>query len=187
MQLHRATVSLASRKHAAMESPVSDRDYTTSSPSTDAPRRLHGHQRRPRLVEETIAGPTHEVGDEFTHWSRASTTPDPVTELLPGKRVVWQVLDNWMSFIDDQSSGRGRRSASTFRRPGRRTEVRFTHVGLTPRDQCFDVCRDAWGLYVNDSLPSLITTGVGRPSTNPDEAEDGRVAEVRRRLASARS
>ena len=138
--------------------------------------------------EETVAGRTHEVGDQFTHWvPGVHYARIRVTELLPGKRVVWEVLDNWMSFIDDQSEWKGTQIRFDLRANDGGTELTFTHVGLTPRDQCFDVCRDAWGVYVTDSLRSLITTGVGKPSTNPDEAPDGRFADLRRSLAAARS
>ena len=138
--------------------------------------------------EETIAGRTHDVGDEFTHWvPGVHYARIRVSELLPGKRVVWEVLDNWMSFIDDQSEWKGTQIRFDLHPHDGGTEVRFTHVGLTPRDECFEVCRDAWGVYINDSLRSLIETGVGKPSTNPDEAPDGRFAELRKQLAGARS
>jgi hypothetical protein len=110
-----------------------------------------------------------------------------VAELLPGKRVVWQVLDNWMSFIDDQSEWKGTQIRFDLSAVDGGTEVRFTHVGLVRSDECFEVCRDAWGVYVNDSLRNLIATGVGKPSTNPDEAPDSRFAELRLELASARN
>ena len=136
--------------------------------------------------EETIAGRTHEVGDEFIHWvPGVHYARIRVVELLPGKRVVWQVQDNWMSFIGDQSEWKGTTIRFDLSATPDGTEVRFTHVGLRPSDECFDVCRDAWGMYVNDSLRSLIATGVGKPSTNPDEAPDGRVAELRLQLAGA--
>ena len=50
---------------------------------------------------------------------------------------------------------------------GRRTEVRFTHVGLVPGYECFDSCCAAWNFYVASSLPSLITSGSGQ--LNPQE------------------
>jgi len=138
--------------------------------------------------EETIVGRTHEVNDEFVHWvPGVHFARIRVDELLPGKRVVWRVLDNWMSFIDDQSEWKGTQVRFDIAATDGGTEVRFTHVGLTPADKCFDVCRDAWGVYVTDSLRSLIATGVGKPSTNPDEAPDGRFADLRRQLASARN
>jgi Activator of Hsp90 ATPase homolog 1-like protein len=138
--------------------------------------------------EETIAGRTHEVGDEFTHWvPGVHYARIRVAQLLPGKRVVWQVLDNWMSFIDDQSEWKGTEIRFDLRgREEGGTEVVFTHVGLVPSYECFDICRDAWGTYVNDSLRSLIETGVGQPSTDPDEVPDARFAELRRELAGAR-
>jgi len=47
---------------------------------------------------------------------------------------------------------------------GDKTEVRFTHVGLVPEHACFNACSNAWGSYINGSLPSLITTGNGQPN-----------------------
>ena len=44
------------------------------------------------------------------------------------------------------------------------TQLRFTHEGLVPAYECFDVCSNAWGSYVNGSLRSLIETGRGRPN-----------------------
>jgi hypothetical protein len=47
--------------------------------------------------------------------------------------------------------------------------VCFTHVGLRPDHECYDACSGAWNLYAGDSLRSYITTGQGRPNSNPDE------------------
>ena len=49
------------------------------------------------------------------------------------------------------------------------TEVRFTHVGLSPAYECFDGCSSAWGFYVTDSLRRLITTG----RSGPHPVEEG--------------
>jgi len=100
--------------------------------------------------------------------------------------VVWKVLDNWMSFIDDQSEWKGTEIRFDLAATDTGTEVRFTHVGLVPSDECFNVCRDAWGMYINDSLRSLIATGLGTPTPDPAEAPDERVAELRLELAGAR-
>ena len=132
--------------------------------------------------EEGLAGRTHEVNDEFIHWvPGVHFARIRVDQLLPGKRVVWRVLDNWMSFIDDQSEWKGTEIrfdiAAT---DGDATEVRFTHVGLTPADQCFDICRDAWGMYITKSLRAFIETGVGRPDLNPDEVVFKELAQVGR-------
>ncbi|MGW0232072.1 hypothetical protein ACWDWO_27500 [Actinopolymorpha singaporensis] len=46
-----------------------------------------------------------------------------------------------------------------------RTEVRFTHHGLVPTEECFDVCSTGWNFYVNTSLRQLIATGEGQPNS----------------------
>lgn len=56
---------------------------------------------------------------------------------------------------------------------GRRyRQVRFTHAGLVPAYECYDVCSNAWGEYITGSLRKLITTGKGEP--NPVEEHAGR-------------
>jgi hypothetical protein len=86
---------------------------------------------------------------------------------------VWTVLENHMSFVGDQTEWVGTeiRFDLTARDGG--TEVRFTHVGLLPDHECYDVCSKAWGYYLSESLPNLVTTGQGRPEGKPDDALRG--------------
>jgi uncharacterized protein YndB with AHSA1/START domain len=86
-----------------------------------------------------------------------------VTELVPGERVVWQVLDNWMSFIDDQAEWKDTRIVFEISPTADGSQIRFTHVGLVPAYECYDVCFDAWTFFLQDSLRSLIDTGRGTP------------------------
>jgi hypothetical protein len=58
------------------------------------------------------------------------------------------------------------------------TEVRFTHAGLVPEYECFDVCSNAWGFFIGDSLRNLITTGDGTPIAKADEAASSREQRV---------
>ena len=115
-----------------------------------------------------IEGPTDKLNGEFTyryknfHYSRQR-----VTELIPSKKVVWLVLDSSLSFIEDKTEWNGTQVTFEIARKGDRTEVRFTHVGLGPENECFDGCYSAWASYINGSLRSLITTGKGEP--NPKE------------------
>ena len=48
-----------------------------------------------------------------------------------------------------------------------KTQLTFTHIGLVPAYECYQICADAWGNYVGGSLKSLIETGKGNP--NPYE------------------
>ncbi|MGI8951554.1 MAG: hypothetical protein ACR2FN_08215 [Chitinophagaceae bacterium] len=56
----------------------------------------------------------------------------------------------------------------------------FTHAGLTPQYECYDICRDSWSNYIQNSLRSLITTGKGQPNATgkpQTESEKKRVWE----------
>jgi uncharacterized protein YndB with AHSA1/START domain len=120
-----------------------------------------------------IEGSTDELGEEFTyryqdlHYSRQK-----VTELIPGKKIVWHILDAYLKFTEDPNEWVGTDITFEVARKGHHTEVRFTHLGLVPEFECFDTCSSAWGFYVNSSLRGLITTGRGAP--NPSEDRVGR-------------
>jgi hypothetical protein len=46
-----------------------------------------------------------------------------------------------------------------------KTQLRFTHVGLVPEYECFDVCSNGWTHYIRQSLYHLITNGKGQPNS----------------------
>jgi hypothetical protein len=118
-----------------------------------------------------IEGSTKAVGDEFSyragdvHYSKIR-----VTELVPGQKVVWRVLDNYFSFVDDQEEWKHTEMRFELSEHDAGTEVRFTHAGLIPEFECFEVCSNAWGFYVGESLRSLITTGEGKRFGNQSDA-----------------
>jgi hypothetical protein len=117
---------------------------------------------------ENIEGGTEKLGDEFTYrYKDVHSCKIKIAELIPGKKVVWHVLDNRFNFTKDKNEWTGTDVIFEVSKKGNKTEVRFTHRGLVHEYECFDVCSNAWGSYINGSLRSLITTGKGKP--NPKE------------------
>ena len=114
---------------------------------------------------EEIEGRTSELGDEFTyHYKDVHRCRIKITELIPGKKVVWRVLDNYFKFTADKGEWRDTEISFEIAKKGDNTEVHFAHLGLVPEYECFDVCSNAWGSYINGSLRSLIATGRGKPN-----------------------
>lgn len=111
---------------------------------------------------ENIEGRTDMVGEvwiyhnEPVHMSKIQTM-----ELVPGQRVVWKVLDNFMSFVTDKTEWVGNEIVFEIMRVGDRTEVRFTQYGLVPNYDCYDLCSSAWTGIIKGSLKALIATGKG--------------------------
>ena len=118
-----------------------------------------------------IEGSTDKLGDEFTYrYEDVHYSKQKITEFIPGKKVVWHVLDGYLNFTQDKTEWQGTDITFDISKKRDKTEVRFTHVGLVPESECYDACSNAWGSYINGSLRSLITSGKGHP--NPKEKED---------------
>lgn len=114
---------------------------------------------------EDIAEPTDKVGGDWVyrykdiHYSKQRTL-----ELVPNKKVVWEVTDSTLSFIEDKAEWNGTRPMFDIAKKGDKTEIRFTHVGLVPTFECIEACTKGWDYYINTSLKSLIDTGKGKPN-----------------------
>ncbi len=117
---------------------------------------------------EEIEGSTAKVGDEFKYRYRdVHSCTMKLVELAPNKRIAWLVTDNYFDFIDDKTEWKGTKVVFDIANSGEKTEIRFTHEGLVPEYECFTICSNAWGSYINGSLKNLIATGKGSP--NPKE------------------
>jgi uncharacterized protein YndB with AHSA1/START domain len=117
---------------------------------------------------QDVDGRTDTVGAEFAYRGNQDgrnvhRARIRVTELVPGERVGWQVLENWMDFVEDQAEWTDTRITFDLSPTSEGTEIRFTHHGLVPTYECYDVCLDAWTFFLRTSLPSLITSGHGEP------------------------
>lgn len=114
---------------------------------------------------EEIEGDTDKPGGEFTYrYQDVHYCKMKVIEFIPNKRVVWFVLDNYFNFTKDKTEWKGTRVIFEIQRKGGKTELHFTHEGLVPEYECFDLCSNAWGSYINGSLQSLISAGKGTPN-----------------------
>jgi hypothetical protein len=112
-----------------------------------------------------IVGQTDQLGAEFTYrYEDLHRTTQKITELVPGKKVVWHIADSKINFVKDKDEWTGTDVVFEIARKDDKTELRFTHVGLVPAIECYGKCAGAWGYYINESLRSLITTGKGDPN-----------------------
>lgn len=109
-----------------------------------------------------IEGSADRVGDEFSYrYADMHYSKQKVTELVPGQRVVWQVVDSHLSGPEDPTEWTGTEIVFEIIPQAGQTQVTFTHQGLVPGVDCFDSCSSAWRFYINSSLRRLITTGEG--------------------------
>ena len=90
-----------------------------------------------------------------------------VTELIPGKKVVWLITDCNMPWYSDKKEWANTKLIFDLSETNGTTILHFTHEGLTPNLECYKDCDPGWTHWIKTSLFSYFTTGQGvfRPPT----------------------
>jgi uncharacterized protein YndB with AHSA1/START domain len=145
------------------------KDYATSFTVDQSPEEVFDAINNVRgWWSEEIDGSTDKLRAEFKfRYKDFHRSTQKITELVPGKKVVWHVSDARLNFVKHKTEWNGTDVVFEITKKGDKTELRFTHVGLIPVFECHGDCSGAWSFYINDSLRSLIKTGKGQP--NPKE------------------
>lgn len=112
---------------------------------------------------EKLEGESGKEGDEFVyrhgdmHYGRHR-----LTEVIPGKKMVWLTTDSSINFVDDKTEWNGTTVVFDIKEDNGHTILEFTHQGLVPELACFEACTGGWRYYV-ESLRALIVDGKGKP------------------------
>ncbi|MEO6315737.1 MAG: SRPBCC domain-containing protein [Chitinophagaceae bacterium] len=126
---------------------------------------------------EDIEGETGTIDQVFFyHYKDIHLCKLKLIEAVPGKRLIYSVIDNQFSFTQDKSEWVGTKLIFEIAAEGAKTRVQFTHEGLVPAYECYRVCYDAWGNYINNSLYNLITTGKGAPNPKDKDGFNAQLA-----------
>jgi Activator of Hsp90 ATPase homolog 1-like protein len=130
---------------------------------------------------EEIEGSTDTLNAEFRYrYEDVHHCKMKIIELIPGKKVVWLVMENYFKFTKDKSEWTGTKIIFDISEKDNKTQIRLTHLGLVPEYECFDICSNAWTQYIQQSLFSLITTGKGQPNStgNPRTDDEKKLSSV---------
>jgi len=127
---------------------------------------------------EEIEGSTDQLNEVFFyHYKDIHLCKIKLIEKIPDEKLVYQVIDNQFSFTKDKTEWIDTRLIFEITTEENKTKVRFTHEGLVPDYECYDVCFDAWTGYIKKSLYNLITTGKGEPNPKEGDGFNAQLAE----------
>jgi len=136
-------------------------DFTTTILVEQSPAQVFAAVNQPeQWWSGEFEGSTVNINDEFTyrykdmHYSRQH-----VTELVPNEKVVWQVTDSNLSFLEDKQEWTGSKIMFEISTESNKTQLKFTHLGINPEVECYDACSNAWSELIQRSLYNYITTG----------------------------
>jgi len=119
---------------------------------------------------EQIEGETDKLNEVFFYqYKDVHLCKIKLIEIVPDKKLVYHILDNHFSFTEDKTEWINTKLIFEITTEGGDTKIKFTHEGLNSTHECYNICYDSWGNYINKSLYNLITTGKGSP--NPLDGE----------------
>jgi hypothetical protein len=157
---------------------MTTKNYTTTFTVDQTPEEVFAAINDPRKWwSEEIESNTDKLNAEFTyHYKGVHRCTMKITEFIPGKKVVWHVLDNYFDFTEDKTEWKDTTISFEISKKSSKTQIDFTHFGLVPEYECYDICSDAWSTYIKGSLRNLITKGKGQPNKKEKRSREKAVA-----------
>ena len=114
---------------------------------------------------ENLEGNAQKLDNEFTVTFGETFITMKVVELVPVHKIVWLVTDCYKHWLThNKTEWNGTKISFEISKKDKQTEIRFTHLGLVPKMECYGGCSNAWTEYIGGSLNNLIVTGKGEPT-----------------------
>lgn len=144
---------------------MSDQSFTTTIAVNEAPDVVFDAINDVRgWWSGEFEGETDRLGAEFTYRYRdMHRSKQVVTELVPARRVVWHVAEAELSFVQDRTEWTGTDIVFDIVPTEGGSEIRFTHEGLEPHNDCYGNCSTAWDMLLHNNLRRRIATGETQP------------------------
>jgi hypothetical protein len=141
-------------------------DFTTTISVEQTPQQVYDAINNVRgWWSQDIEGTTNKLNSAFDyHFKNLHLCKIRVIEMVPCKKVAWQVEENYFSFTKDKTEWVGTQMIFEISVNADKAKLTFTHKGLVPEYECYNVCHDAWTDFIQKSLYQFITTGQGNPN-----------------------
>jgi Activator of Hsp90 ATPase homolog 1-like protein len=109
---------------------------------------------------------TSKIGDEFSIFFGDTEWRFKIKEYVPFEKITWLCIKaNHVhgNLADIEKEWLNTELHWNFIDKNGETEISFTHKGLAPVLNCFDVCKSGWDYFISTSLKNYLETGEGSP------------------------
>ncbi len=112
---------------------------------------------------KNFEGRAEKLDDVFTVRFGTTWVTFKLTEVVPDKKVVWEVLDCYLPWLNDKTEWNGTCVVFEIEASSESTQITMTHIGLVPEVECYQACETGWNHHIKDSLLALLTEREGMP------------------------
>lgn len=108
-----------------------------------------------------FSGQSKILNDEFViHHQGAHYSKQKLVEVIPDKKVVWQVTEGTLSWLkNNQQEWTETKMIFEIRTELDQTILDFMHYGLVPTQECYSACERGWSTVIKDWLFGYIQEG----------------------------
>lgn len=111
--------------------------------------------------KKDFSGSAEKLDDAFTvPFGAPSFVEFVVSEFSPGKKIAWKVTDCYLPWFKDKKEWNNTEVVFQLSQNNGKTKIDFTHMGLTPEVECYDVCEKGWNGHIN-TLEKFINESKG--------------------------
>lgn len=109
-----------------------------------------------------LSGRTTRLNDEFViHHPGAHYSKQKIVELVPNQKLLWLVTKSELSWLkENRHEWTDTKLFFELSDEAGKTQLRFTHIGLTRDKECYDACtKKGWDIVIRDYLYNYIIEG----------------------------
>jgi len=112
---------------------------------------------------QDVKGSSQNLNDIFTITFGETWLEIKIVELIADRKIVWHVADCYKHFLKDKKEWKDTTMTWEISTDYGITQIGFTHFGLVPGVECYEICEKAWDFYIKESLFKLLAKGNGMP------------------------
>ena len=137
--------------------------YATTIEVAQSPKNVFQHINDvAKWWNNNLEGSSTKLNDEFIvshdglHYSKQK-----LVEFIPDRKIVWLVTDSLLSWLErDKHEWTGTKMIFEITPSGDKTTLHFTHEGIVPEVECYNLCVQGWDLMIKGRLFRFIEKNI---------------------------
>lgn len=118
-------------------------------------------QEVPKWWSRDFEGSSSRLNDEFIiHHPNRHYSKQKLVEVIPGSKITWLVTESTLHWLQvNPQEWTNTKMIFVLSMVNGKTVLQFTHEGLVPAKECYEMCAQGWSTVILDRLYHYILSG----------------------------